>query len=339
MTMTINEPPPAKVKGKPFGGRVEPALIWEPLPYMDDYLENMRINEHPWNYRRMARTGLGHFANYANAAGITHPDELTRTHILHFQVYVSNLRKSNGEPLAVSYRQQLLKYVRAWINWLEDLDYIETNPWIRIKVGSVKKKPKPLEDDEVAQLFDTHRQQAFSIAPFAFHRREVALTLLYSWGLRLHELNSLNVSALDMRLDWVIVRNKGGGTKTLPYGPELKQIIQRWLVWRGKHGVVGEDALLIDQSGKRLSTSMIYKIITELGARSGVAINPHRLRDTFGTVMLDNDVPIERISKMMGHTNRAQTLAYARVNDKKLAESHGSVMGPLLDKLVGGKAT
>jgi site-specific recombinase XerD len=115
----------------------------------------------------------------------------------------------------------------------------------------------------------------------------------------------------------------------------MKQVVQRWVGHRASHAVIGEDALLIEQGGGRLSIGMIRKIVTELGQRAGVPINPHRLRDTFGTTMLDHDVEVERIMKMMGHTQRAQTLAYARVNPPKVKESHDAVMNPELRRLLG----
>lgn len=324
-----------------FGGKSPQALPWIPLPHMEEWLENLYADEVTADYIRAAKVGLKHFAIFADANGIKHPDEITRTHLLRFQAHLTKLTKEDGDLLSLAYRQQLMKYVRNWINWLHEIEHIENNPWVRIKVGQVAKKPKPLEEDEVALLFDTHRKQAFTMSPFYFHRREAMLVLLYAWGLRLHELQSLTVQAVDMRAEWVTVRNKSragssNSTKVLPYGSELKQVVMRFLVHRARFAVPGEDTLFVDQNGSPLSTHLIRKIITDLGHHAGLNINPHRLRDTFGTTMLDNDVEVERIMKMMGHTNRAQTLAYARVNDPKLKESHDRVMGPLINSLLGG---
>jgi site-specific recombinase XerD len=304
---------------------------------MQEYLENLEVDGRSHDYVRMVRTGLAHFEDYMRQQNIVHPDEITRAHLLRYQAYINSKTKENGDLLSVRYKQQLLKYLRGWINWLVEVGYIETNPWIRIKVGRTPKQPKPLEEEELVLLFDTHRKQAFAIPPFPFHRREIILVLLFSWGLRIHELQALNVSQMDMRLNTVMALNKGGGTKPLPYGLALKNVVQRWLVVRAKHATYGEDALLIDSHGKRLSIAMIRKIVTELGERAGLKINPHRLRDTFGTTMLDHDMEVERLMKIMGHTNRAQTLSYARINDHKVTESHNRIMSPILDTLLRGQ--
>jgi integrase/recombinase XerD len=309
-------------------------MEWIPLPHMQEYLDELEALERDPDYRRTVKVGLCHFGLFAKAEGITHPDEITRLVILRFQVFLSEQVNGLGQQLKMTYRQQLMKYVRAWINWMFQVGYLDANPWVRIKVGRQTKVPKPLEEDEVSRLFDAHRTEAFRVNPFYFHRREVVLVLLYGWGLRIHELAAITVSSMDARLDFVTVINKGGTTKEMPYGDSMKGVVLRYLKHRTKYAQVGIDNLLIDRMGKALSTDMIYKIVVELGAKAGVTINPHRLRDTFGTVMLDSDVPVERLMKMMGHTNRAQTLAYARVGDPTIKAEHDRVMNPLIDRLL-----
>jgi len=324
-----------------FGGKAPKALPWNPLPHMEEWLEDLAASDVSAGYMKPARVGLAHFATFMNATGIVHPDEITRHHILRWQTSLATLTKENGDLLSLSYRKQLMKYVRAWINWLARLGYIQSSPWVHIRVGRVDKKPKPLEDDEIALLFDTHKRQAFAISPFYYHRRETLLVLLYAWGLRLHEIHSLTVAALDLRLDYVVVRNKSragssNSEKVLPYGDELKNVVERYMRVRSAHAEFGEDSLFIDRLGQPLTLAGVRKIVTDLGRKAGVDVNPHRFRDSFGTTMLDNDVPVEQIMKMMGHTQRAQTLAYSRVNDHKIKESHDAVMSPLINKLITG---
>lgn len=317
-----------------FGGKSPKPIPWRPLPHMEEWIENLTLDGKTPTYANSCRIGLAHFALFCEGEGVKHPDEIRRHHLLRFQGHLAEKTKPSGEKYALSTRRQNMKYLRGWINWLIDLDYITENPWIKIRIGHSAKVPKPLEDDEISALFDAHRKMAFSMSPFYYHRRETILVLLYGWGLRLHELASINVSHMDMRLDFVSVKNKGGGTKSLPYNDEIKGVTQRWLFQRGSKAVPEVDSLLIDKSGQQLSNQMIYKIVTELGVRAGVTINPHRLRDSFGTKLLESDVPVERIMKMMGHTQQAQTLSYSRVNDQTLKTSHDAVMGPLLNHLL-----
>ena len=217
-----------------FGGKSPRPLPWHPLAHMEEWLEVLAAEGVSSGYIRPAKAGLAHFAQFAAGASVKHPDEITRHHLLRFQTYLTTLRKQNGDPLALSYRKQLMRYLRTWINWLEEAEYIENNPWVRIKTSRTSPDPKPLEAVEIAELFAVHRQQAFRISPFYYHRREAMLVLLFAWGLRPHELQALTVAAMDMRLDLVTIWSKGRGAspnsrRALPYVEELKPVVLRWL--------------------------------------------------------------------------------------------------------------
>ena len=73
---------------------------------------------------------------------------------------------------------------------------------------------------------------------------------------------------------------------------------------------------------------MIWYCIHEIGIMAGVKENLsyHDSRHTFGTLMLSADIPIESISKMMGHTNIRTTQIYARVTGNKISEDMDRLM-------------
>lgn len=307
---------------------------WRPLSTMDDYLEELRIEGKAKDYIRMVRVGLSYFAEYMRSVDVLALDDIERMHIVRFQVYLEELRKPDGTQYALTYRHKILAYVKGWFTWLAETDNIERNPWVRIRVPKIPKKPKPLDPEEVDALFEGHKRQAFQLDPFDYHKREVILVLLYSWGLRAHELVSIDMPQVDMRLESVRIRNKGGGYKRLPYGDTEKLVITRWLRHRAKVATYDEQALLLGRSGKRLTTQQVWEVITALGKRVNVEVNPHRFRDTLGTTMLDNDVPVEVVMKLLGHSSREQTLAYSRLNDPVVARAHERVMRERLTSLL-----
>jgi site-specific recombinase XerD len=292
-----------------FGGKGYQALAWEPLPFMEEYLAELAAGETPRSpsYLRPVKAGLARFAMFAASEGIMHPAEITRVHILRYQAYLMTIESERGNRLDMTYQRQLLKYLRGWLSWLGQARCIGSNPWLDIRLGPVAKQPKPLDGSEIEDLFAAHRSQAFSIPPFAFHRREVILVLLFGWGLRVRQLQSLNVSQMAATRDKVTVRDNRGGTKTFAYGPLPKASAGRWLRHRGVHAKFGEDALLIDQSGGRLSVDRIRAIVVDCGVRGGVTISPHRLSDTLGASLVDTTLPFERIMRLVGHADSDQT--------------------------------
>lgn len=339
------EPEPAPVLAPvaklPFGGRGPRKMDWDhPLPHMQEFLDELASGDgaRSQDYVRMVRVALMHFSNFAHEEGIKHPAEIERAHVLRFQAYLTTVRSTRtGQPLKQQYRIQMLKYLRNWINWMKDLDLVDGDPWVRIHVGRVKKQPKPLTPGEVVELFGAHRAQSFSLTPFVWHRRGVILTLLLGWGLRIHELASLNVSQMVPVVDFVTVPNKGGDTKTLPYSKAMKGEVLRWLTHRARNARHGEDALLITQTGERLPIARIRTIVEEIGQRANVALTPHRLRDTFCTIALEAGMTIEDAMKLSGHKSRTMFMGYADIRNQRLAEEHAKHINPLLDQLLTGR--
>lgn len=314
---------------------IKEAKPWNPLPTMDDYLVELVARERTKSYISMVKVGLRWFADYLHdVEGIKHPGEIERRHIIRFQAWLGEQVQENGEPYALSYRQKIMAYCQGWFTWMMETGELETSPWVRIRIGRVRKKPNPLEPDQVQALFAAHKKQAFTMDPFEYHQREVILTLFYSWGLRMHELISLNVTQMDTRLNSVVVRNKGGGEKVMPYGQIEKHVILRWLRHRASYAQMGEDALLINRRGKRISFQRVNEIISTLGKRAGVDVHPHRFRDTLGTGLLDQGVPIEVAMKLLGHTNAEQTRQYARVSDPVVVKAHDEVVSEGLKDLL-----
>lgn len=309
-------------------------IPWQPLQTMEDYLQELEVEGKALSYTRMVRVGLAYFSMYLRSVNVIALDEIERVHIIRFQAWLADLRKEDGEPYAIQYRAKLLSYVKGWFSWLERAELIEKNPWRAIRVPKIPKRPKPLEPEDVIALFEGHKRQAFQMDPFDYHQREVILTLLYSWGLRVHELCSIDLPHVDMRLDAVTVRNKGGSKKSMPYGDAEKTVITRWLRHRARVARFDEAALLLGRSGNRITPQRVWEIITNLGKRTGVEVNPHRFRDTLGTTLLDHDVPVEVVMKLLGHRNREQTMAYARLNDPVVQRAHERVMQERLVSLL-----
>jgi len=73
---------------------------------------------------------------------------------------------------------------------------------------------------------------------------------------------------------------------------------------------------------------MLWYCIHEIGIVAGIKENLsyHASRHSFGTLMLSAGVPIESISKMMGHTSIKTTQGYAKVTDDKISEDMDKLM-------------
>ena len=319
-----------------FGGNSPKKLEWTPLPLMQQYLDK-RSEERAPSSVALERMAMVHFARFCAEEDIRHPVELERKHLHRFEIYLQGVRSWRGDLLSETYRQTLLLRIKGWVTWAFKEGYLHEDPWAMIKIASIpRRKAKPLEHEELSRIFEAHKQHAFVVTPFYYHRREVILALLYGWGLRLSELTSLTVTAMDLRLDEVVVKKANGDTKKMPYGDELKGIIQRWLRVRGAKARRGEDALLIDREGYPLSEAMIANILRELGSKAGVALTTKRFRDTYGATLAENSVPQPELMKMLGVSDAREARVFLKSEDSEVKKLHKLVIDPLLGRYLGG---
>lgn len=315
------------------------ALTMEhPLPHMLDYLTEKEANGFHPEYVRGIRNCLVHFSNFCHVEiqpSIRFVEQIERVHLVTFQAWLIH-----DQGYSASYSTETLKRLRSWLKWMVDTEQLDKSPWVAIKIKRITKTPNPLSDEELELLFTEHRKRAFRDNPFIYHRREMILALLYGWGLRINELVSIDLDDMDdMTKDFVRVRNKSSEFKTLPYGEDLKQIFRRYSAVRARHADRDQESLLVQLGGGAMTMNEVYKVIHDLGIDCNVKVNPHRLRDTCGTNLLDDDVPVERVAAILGHARISQTLQYSRVNDKAVLRSHNDAMGPRLNLLVFGRTS
>ena len=91
-----------------------PALPWNPMPYMEEFLRELRTRERKESYISMVKVGLSHFATFMRAKDIRHPERITRDDLLDFQAWVqTDARTSDGTPFKVAYQRKLMYYLRS----------------------------------------------------------------------------------------------------------------------------------------------------------------------------------------------------------------------------------
>jgi len=314
-----------------FGTAKAKALNFQPMPTMKEYLDQLAAEGRSPSHIRLCRAALHHLNEHLRSQGVLVPQDIRREHLILFQGWVNN------QAWQPSYRVELLKKVKHWLKWLVQVRYIPDTPWIAIRTGVTIKQPKPLSNDELEELFARHRQDAFSVTPFTYHRREVILVMLYGWGLRIHELCALDVADLAVEKQFVRAINKGGSFKTLPYLDEIKNSWRRYEGWRVRYAPKDQEAAFINRGGSRMTTGDVWEIVHDLGERSGVRVNPHRFRDTCATTLLDSDVAVERVAVILGHKNIKTTLGYGKVNDHKVAEALDGAMSTQINGLIFGR--
>jgi site-specific recombinase XerD len=148
------------------------------------------------------------------------------------------------------------------------------------------------------------------------------LALYYGCGLRLNEGVQLDVSDLLFEKGLLLVRKgKGNKERYVPMTQAVKEDLKNYLSNSRPMllGERGEDALLLNYRGKRISGEMLLLRLRRLQAHSsqaglaGKVIGMHSLRHSIATHLLHNGMKLVQIARFLGHSSIESTQIYTQV--------------------------
>lgn len=229
------------------------------------------------------------------------------------------------EPKSVKRKIASLK---AFFHYLEYEELIEVNPFhkLRIRFREPKLLPKTIPLHTIEKFLSTlYLAEAQAQTPYQ-HKcilRDIAVVeLLFATGMRISELCSLHQLNLDLQSGTVLIFGKGSKERFLQIGNEdvLKALA------RYKEAFADELSqcswLFVNRLGNRLSEQSVRLMINHYCEKAGIEmhITPHMFRHSFATLLLEADVDIRYIQKMLGHSSITTTQIYTSVSMSKQKE-------------------
>ena len=213
--------------------------------------------------------------------------------------------------------QRNLSAIRAFYRFLIKIGVVSNNPAQGIVTPKTAKKlPKALDVDQSAQLVEIKGDDILSI------RDAAILELMYSCGLRLSELVSLNVDSIDIQDALLTVTGKGNKTRMLPVGSKAISSVQRWLKSRGSIASLGQAALFVSNHGNRISGRSIQQRLAQWSVKQGLGthVHPHMLRHSFATHILESSGDLRAVQELLGHADISTTQVYTHLDFQHLAK-------------------
>jgi integrase/recombinase XerC len=212
--------------------------------------------------------------------------------------------------------QRNLSAIRAFYRYLIDQGLARQNPGTGVfapKTGS--KLPKALDPDQATQLVNIDAEDTLSI------RDRAIFELMYSSGLRLSELISLNLDSVDYADSLVTVTGKGKKTRNIPVGRHAIRALKAWLKVRQELADSDEPAIFISRLGKRISPRSVQQRLKQWAVRQGLAdhVYPHMLRHSFATHLLESSGDLRAIQELLGHADISTTQVYTHLDFQHLA--------------------
>jgi site-specific recombinase XerD len=191
-----------------------------------------------------------------------------------------------------------------------------------------RRLPRPLPVDECMGLVD-----GVPAGPAAIELRDRALLeLLYAAGLRVSEVASLDVTALDVRDRSVRVQGKGKKERIGVFGEPAAVALNRYL-HHGRPGLASrkETALFLNRFGGRLTVRSVQTIVRKYATKAGLpaAVHPHLLRHSFATHLLDGGADLRVVQELLGHESPNTTQIYTHISEAKKRETMESAFEAL----------
>ena len=262
---------------------------------------------------------IGEFASYASSHNADAPKLWDRMLMRGYIAYISERKVSRSTLL------RKISAVHSFIAYLIAEGSMEGDPFDLITVPKREKHlPKFLSEGEVGKMADLNEPETVKLedAAYGSAERDYAIfELLYSSGLRRSEAAGLNIGDVDLYGGFVRVMGKGSKERLVPVGDKALRAIRAYLNTRPRPQAPAMP-LFLNHNNTRLSDHGLALIIKRMARRARFArpVNPHSLRHSFATHLLDNGCDLKSVQEMLGHKNLQTTEIYTHVSLERLKE-------------------
>lgn len=217
-----------------------------------------------------------------------------------------------------------LSAVRSFFRFLHREDVLDVNPARSVRSPKIEKTlPTWLSRAEIERVFE-HAELRAAEGGFAALRNLAIIETFYSTGMRLSELQGLNIEDLDLIGDQVKVRGKGRKERIIPLGSAAVRALRRYEPRRAEVAANGppthRNAVFLSERGRRISTRALQYIVHDfleaVSQQSG--LSPHALRHSFATHLLDAGADLMAVKELLGHASLSTTRIYTHTSKERL---------------------
>ena len=240
--------------------------------------------------------------------------KLVKEHDL--RTFVNSERRRGLSPRSI---QRILSSCRTFFEFLLTEGQIKLSPAQNISSPKLAQLlPKAMDADLVQKLLDFKAKGMIEV------RDKALAELLYSSGLRLSEICKLNMEDLDTKERTCVVSGKGNKTRIVPVGKKAIQAIRDWFMYRSElkqSKATSTNAIFLNNKGNRISPRSIQLRLEKLCLMRGLpGINPHMLRHSFASHVLESSGDLRAVQEMLGHSDIGTTQIYTKLDFQHLSK-------------------
>ena len=270
-----------------------------------DFLKNIKgLSE---NTAKAYQRDLSKFSKFLESIAINGLEHITEEIC---SAWVADLFQNNVSARSI---QRHISSAKGFFSYMKKISLVQSSPFELINSPkSPSRLPNVLSPEEVSQLLN------FKPKNIQDKRDLAIIELIYSSGLRVSEAVNSNLSDFEDNNNFLRVIGKGSKTRLVPVGRFAQNAIKIWIKERKKILTI-DDALFVNLRGGRISARSIQERLKSIALMQGLPpVNPHMLRHSFATHLLESSGDLRSIQELLGHSSLSTTQIYTRLDYQHL---------------------
>ena len=261
------------------------------------------------NTTKSYQRDLNKFLKFLKISGVNDFESLTEEIC---SAWIADLFQHNVSARSI---QRHISSAKGFFNYLKKSGLVTDSPFELISSPkSPSYLPNILSPEEVSQLLNFKPRNTQE-------KRDLAIIeLIYSSGLRVSEAVNTNLSDFEDNKNFLRVLGKGSKTRLVPVGRFAQNAIDDWIIERDKLSTK-DDSLFVNLRGSRITTRSVQQRLKNIAIMQGLPpVNPHMLRHSFATHLLESSGDLRSIQELLGHSSLSTTQIYTRLDYQHLIQ-------------------
>lgn len=237
--------------------------------------------------------------------------------------YITELHKK--------YKQKTVKRkiasLKAFYNYLEEEEIIESNPFrkIKVKFKETLTLPRIIPRDEIERLlnsmYDCLKENA--LASYKYRLRDVAVVeVFFATGARVYEISNIREDSVNLNSGLIKIMGKGGKERYVQISNSSILAILKKYYAENQSEIKKSGFFFINNRGNRYTEQSIRLMLKKYAKQAGIErnITPHMFRHSFATYLIEEGVDVSCVQQILGHSSIKTTQIYIHIAAKKQAE-------------------
>ncbi|MFC1687236.1 site-specific tyrosine recombinase/integron integrase [Patescibacteria group bacterium] len=290
--------------------------------YITQYLEYLEIekNKSPLTVRNY-EFYLRRFLTWGQ---LKNPEDITLEKVRQYRLFLNRLKSQRKEFVKKSTQNYHLIALRSFLKYLARNDVTTLAPE-KIELAKISERQVSfLEGDDLERFLEAPLKSKES--EIIQQRDKALLELLFSTGLRVSELASLQRDSINLTKDEFTVRGKGGKLRVVFLSNQSKHWIKKYLATRKDDAsplfLRHDRAAASEKDPKSITSRSIQRIVESYAKQAGITkkVTPHTLRHSYATDLLMNGADIRSVQSMLGHASITTTQIYTHITNQQLRD-------------------